>query len=52
MALFLAPLNERCRAAAWINFIIALPFPLVVLVSLLAMDGFAVDPATQEVSNQ
>jgi len=41
-----APLNERCRAAAWVNFLIALPFLLVVLGGLLFMDGFAVDPAT------
>jgi len=45
-----APLNERCRSAAWVNFLIALPFLLIVLVSLLLMDGFAVDPATGVVS--
>jgi len=41
-----APLNKRLRKAAWINFLWALPFLLFVLVKLVTMDGFAVDPAT------
>jgi len=44
------PLNERCRYAAWNNFLCCLPFLLGVLVGLLVMDGFAVDPATGAVS--
>lgn len=40
------PLIDRTRAASFTNLLWALPFLLHVLVSLLVMDGFAVDPAT------
>ncbi|MBU0484040.1 MAG: cytochrome d ubiquinol oxidase subunit II [Proteobacteria bacterium] len=43
-------LNRRLAKATLINFIIALPFLLYVLISLLVMDGFGVDPATGVVS--
>jgi cytochrome d ubiquinol oxidase subunit II len=36
-------LESRLRKAAWTNFLIALPFLLYVLVSLLVMKGFGVD---------
>jgi cytochrome d ubiquinol oxidase subunit II len=36
----------RARKATWINLVLALPFLLVILVSLATMDGFAVDPVT------
>ena len=39
-------LVKRARKATWINLLIALPFLLVILISLMTMDGFAVDPAT------
>lgn len=45
-------LVERTRAASFTNLLWALPFLLYVLVSLLVMDGFAVDPATGIVSMQ
>lgn len=41
-----ALLNRRCRKAAWVNFLWALPFLLFVLAGLITMDGFAIDPAT------
>lgn len=44
------PLVDNCRRAAWINFLWALPFLLVVLGGLLFMDGFAVDPASGTIS--
>ncbi len=44
-----APLTDRCRRAAWNNFLWSLPFLLGVLGGLLFMDGFAVDPATGKV---
>ena len=37
--------EDRLRKATWINFLCALPFLLYVLVSLLIMQGFAVDVA-------
>ncbi len=40
------PLQDRCRKAAWINFLWSLPFLVVVLVGFLTMEGFAVDPDT------
>jgi len=40
------PLQDRCRKAAWINFLWCLPFLLVVLVGFYTMQGFAVDPDT------
>lgn len=46
------PLIERTRLAAFNNLLCALPFLLYVLVSLLVMDGYAVDPATGIVSMQ
>ncbi len=46
------PLIDRTRAAAFTNLLCALPFLLYVLVSLLVMDGYAVDPATGIVSMQ
>lgn len=42
-------LNDRCRKAAWINFLWALPFLLVVLIGFILMEGFAVNPETGEV---
>ena len=44
------PLTGRCRRAAWNNFLCSLPFLLGVLAGLLTMRGFAVDPATGQVS--
>ncbi len=38
-------LETRLRKQAWINFLIALPFLLYVLVSILFMKGFSVDNA-------
>lgn len=46
------PLIERTRAASFTNLLLALPFLLYVLVSLLVMDGYAVDPITGVVSMQ
>ena len=46
------PLVERTRAASFTNLLWALPFLLYVLVSLVVMDGFAVDPVTGIVSMQ
>lgn len=46
------PLIERTREASFTNLLWALPFLLYVLVSLLVMDGYAVDPATGIVSLQ
>ncbi len=43
-------LNGRCRQAAFVNLLWALPFLLFVLVSLLVMDGYAVDPATGRIA--
>lgn len=43
-------LVKRARKATWINLLWALPFLLIILVSLLTMDGFAVDPATGVIS--
>lgn len=43
-------LEKRLRKAAFINLLIALPFLLFVLGSLMVMEGFAVDPATGVVS--
>ncbi len=43
-------LIERTREAAWRNLLWALPFLLYVLVSLLVMRGYAVDPVTGVVS--
>jgi cytochrome bd ubiquinol oxidase subunit II len=42
-------LVRRARKATLINLAWALPFLLVILYSLLTMDGFAVDPATGKV---
>ena len=43
------PLTERCRNATFQNFLLALPFLLVVLGGLLFMEGFSVDPGTARV---
>lgn len=43
-------LNKKTAKAALVNLILALPFLLYVLISLLVMDGFAVDPQTAVVS--
>lgn len=43
-------LNDRCRRATWINFLWSLPFLLVVLISFITMDGFAVNPDTGVIS--
>ncbi|MDD2270687.1 MAG: cytochrome d ubiquinol oxidase subunit II [Desulfuromonadaceae bacterium] len=40
------PLVKRARKATLINLVLALPFLLVILISLVTMDGYAVDPAT------
>lgn len=40
------PLVKRARRAAMINLLWSLPFLLTILISLVTMDGFAVDPAT------
>jgi len=45
-----APLQERLRHSAFNNLLAALPFLLYVLVSLLLMDGYGVDPQTGVVS--
>lgn len=44
-----APLVKKARKATWINLLWALPFLLTILISLVTMDGFAVNPATGEV---
>ena len=43
-------LVKRARKATWINLLWALPFLLTILIGLVVMDGFAVDPATAMVS--
>ena len=40
------PLVKQARKATWINLLWALPFLLTILIGLVTMDGFAVDPAT------
>ncbi|NPA94457.1 MAG: cytochrome d ubiquinol oxidase subunit II [Thermodesulfobacteria bacterium] len=42
--------KERTRNAVFTNFIAALPFLLIVLIGLLTMDGFGVNPNTGVVS--
>lgn len=44
-----APLNARCRKSVLINFLIMLPFLLFVLLSLVTMDGYALNPETSEI---
>ena len=44
------PLVKKARKATWINLLWALPFLLTILISLVTMDGFAVDPDTGMVS--
>jgi cytochrome bd ubiquinol oxidase subunit II len=39
----------RARKATWINLVLALPFLLIILVSLVTMDGFSVDPVTGKI---
>ncbi len=43
-------LNARCRRSVLINFLWTLPFLFFVLISLVTMDGYAVNPETLEVS--
>jgi cytochrome d ubiquinol oxidase subunit II len=43
-------LVNRARKATWINLLWALPFLLTILIGLVTMDGFAVDPITGVVS--
>ncbi len=43
-------LVARCRRAAFVNLLCSLPFLLIVLGNLVTMDGYAVDPATGNVS--
>ncbi|MCX5877463.1 MAG: cytochrome d ubiquinol oxidase subunit II [Deltaproteobacteria bacterium] len=43
------PLVKKARKATWINLLWALPFLLTILISLVTMDGFAVNPATGEI---
>ncbi|MEN8256322.1 MAG: cytochrome d ubiquinol oxidase subunit II [Thermodesulfobacteriota bacterium] len=42
-------LNARCRRSVLINFLWTLPFLFFVLISLVTMDGYAVNPETMEV---
>ena len=42
-------LNARCRRSVLINFLWTLPFLFFVLISLVTMDGYAVNPETLEV---
>jgi len=42
-------LVKRARKATWINLLWALPFLLTILIGLVTMDGFAVNPATGEI---
>jgi cytochrome d ubiquinol oxidase subunit II len=42
-------LVKKCRRSVWINFLVSLPFLLYVLVSLLVMKGYAINPETGEV---
>jgi len=42
-------LVKRARKATWINLLWALPFLLTILISLVTMDGFAIDPTTGQV---
>ncbi len=43
------PLTDRCRKSAWISFLWSLPFLGYVLVNLLSMTGYAVNPESGEV---
>jgi len=43
------PLVKKARKATWLNLLLALPFLLTILIGLVTMDGFAVDPATGQV---
>lgn len=45
-----AIINQRCKEAVFNNLLCALPFLLYVLISLLVMDGYAVDATTGVVS--
>jgi cytochrome d ubiquinol oxidase subunit II len=42
-------LNKRCRKSVLINFLIMLPFLLFVLLSLVTMEGYALNPDTAEI---
>lgn len=42
-------LTDRCRKSAWTSFLWSLPFLLYVLVNLLLMTGYAVNPETGEI---
>ena len=42
-------LNARCRKSVLINFLITLPFLLFVLLSLVTMQGYALNPDTLEI---
>ena len=44
-----ANLVKQARKATWINLLWALPFLLTILISLVTMDGFAVEPTSGEV---
>ena len=44
-----APLVKRARKATWINLLWALPFLLTILIGLITMNGFAVNPSTGEI---
>ncbi|OGQ87338.1 MAG: cytochrome d ubiquinol oxidase subunit II [Deltaproteobacteria bacterium RIFOXYD12_FULL_56_24] len=43
------PLVKKARKATLLNLLLALPFLLIILISLVTMDGFAVNPATGEI---
>ena len=43
------PLVTQARKATLINFALALPFLLIILVGLVTMSGFAVEPATGQI---
>jgi cytochrome bd ubiquinol oxidase subunit II len=45
-------LTDKCRRSVWINFLVSLPFLLYVLVSLLVMKGFSINPESGEVFMQ
>ncbi|MCX5865396.1 MAG: cytochrome d ubiquinol oxidase subunit II [Deltaproteobacteria bacterium] len=42
-------LAKKARKATWINLLWVLPFLLTILISLVTMDGFAVEPTSGEV---
>ncbi len=45
-------LTAKCRHSVWLNFVVALPCLFYVLVNLVFMEGFAINPDTGEVFMQ